>query len=153
MEKVVLNIFLEVRDRFNEVKDKTSLLKTYLEFHISSPGMAKRLAGFEEILGFQPELLYRSKESAYGISVIYTLDDDVTKGIVAHEFAEIVAMENDIHDHEAIDKICFERGFGRELLLALEMVLLGRTERHFIDSGDLSARIKALRTSMDIKNG
>ncbi|UCG79896.1 MAG: hypothetical protein JSV60_07925 [Desulfobacterales bacterium] len=149
MEEVVLNIFLEVRERFDEVKDKTSLLKTYLEFHISSPGMAKRLAEFEGVLGFQPELLYRSKETAYGISVIYTLDDDVTKGIVAHEFAEIVAMEKDIHDHEAIDKICFERGFGRELLIALEMVLPGRTERHFIDLGDLSGRITALRTRIE----
>ena len=145
MEQKVLDIFLEIREGFNEVKERVSLLKTYFELHVSSPGMAMKLEEFEKALGFKPELIYRGKENVYGISVIYTIDDNVTKGIIAHEFAELVAREKGICDHETIDEICVEKGFARELLLALETVLPGRVERAFIDREDLKRRISRLR--------
>lgn len=145
MEEEVLHIFLKVGESFNEIKERVSLLKTYFELHLSSPGMAMKLEDFERILGFKPELIYRSKENAYGISVIYTIDDNVTRGIIAHEFAELVAREKGIHDHETIDGICVEKGFGQELLLALESILPGRVERAFIDGGDLKRRINTLK--------
>lgn len=152
MEEEVLNIFLKIRESFNEIKERVSLLKTYFELHLSSPGMAMKLEEFEKILGFKPELIYRGKENVYGISVIYTIDDNVTKGITAHEFAELVAREKDIYNHEAIDKICVEKGFRSELLLALETVLPGRVERAFIDGEDLRRRINRLRERIEKKN-
>ena len=152
MEEEVLNIFLKIGESFNEIKERVSLLKTYFELHISSPGMAMKLEEFEMILGFKPELIYRGKENVYGISVIYTIDDNVTKGIIAHEFAELVARENCIYNHETIDGICVEKGFGWELLLALESVLPGRVERAFIDGEDLKARITRLKGRIEKKN-
>ena len=151
MEENLLNIFLRVRESFDELNDRVSLLKTYFELHVSSPGMAKTLEEFEEILGFEPQLIYRGKENVYGISVIYTIDDNVTKGIIAHEFGELVAREKGIYDHEAIDEICVEKGFGWELLLALESVLPGRVERAFIDGEDLKTRINRLRENREEK--
>ncbi|HDD44283.1 MAG TPA: hypothetical protein ENG63_05420 [Candidatus Desulfofervidus auxilii] len=148
MEKEILKIFLEVREKFGEIKEKVSLLKTYLELHVSSPGIAISLNEFEKIFGFRPKLIYRSKENIYGISVIYTIDDDITRGIIAHEFAEIVAKEKGIYNHETVDKICFEKGFGKELLLALENILPGRVERIFIDAEDLKNRIKRLKEKL-----
>lgn len=152
MEEEVLNIFLKIRESFNEIKERVSLLKTYFELHLSSPGMAMKLEEFEKILGFKPELIYRGKENVYGISVIYTIDDNVTKGIIAHEFAELVAREKGIYNHETIDEICVEKGFGWELLLALESVLPGRVERGFIDGEDLETRINRLRARIEKKN-
>jgi len=151
VEEEVLNIFLKIRESFNEIKEKVSLLKTYFELHVSSPGMALKLEEFEKILGLKPELIYRAKENVYGISVIYTIDDNVTKGIIAHEFGELVAREKGIHDHEAIDEICVEKGFGWELLVALESILPGRVERAFIDGEDLKTRIKRLRENREEK--
>jgi len=151
VEEEVLNIFLKIRESFNEIKEKVSLLKTYFELHVSSPGMALKLEEFEKILGLKPELIYRAEENVYGISVIYTIDDNVTKGIIAHEFGELVAREKGIYDHEAIDEICVEKGFGWELLLALESVLPGRVERAFIDGEDLKTRIKRLRENREEK--
>jgi hypothetical protein len=151
VEEEVLNIFLKIRESFNEIKEKVSLLKTYFELHLSSPGMALKLEEFEKILGLKPELIYRAEENVYGISVIYTIDDNVTKGIIAHEFGELVAREKGIYDHETIDGICVEKGFGWELLLALESVLPGRVERAFIDGEDLKTRIKRLRQNREEK--
>jgi hypothetical protein len=145
MPQNVLNIFLRVRESFDELNDRVSLLKTYFELHISSPGIAKTLEEFEKLLGFKPELIYRAKENVYGISIVYTIEDDITKGIIAHEFAELVARERGVYNHEAIDQICVDQGFGQELLLALENVLPGRAERAFIDLGDLKRRISRLR--------
>jgi hypothetical protein len=145
MEQEVLNIFLKIRESFSEIKEKVSLLKTCFELHVSSPGMAMKLEEFEKLLGFKPKLIYRGKENVYGISVIYTIDDNVTKGIIAHEFAELVAREKGIYNHEKIDEICVEKGFGWEVLLALESVLPGRVERAFIDGEDLKRRINRLR--------
>ena len=152
MEAEVLSIFLKVREDFSEIKKSVSLLKTYFQLHMSSPGMAMKLEEFEKMLGFKPELIYTGKENRYGISVIYTIGPDVTKGIMAHEFAELVAREKDIHDHGAVDEICLEKGYGTELLLALESVLPGRVERAFIDSTDLGTRIHRLRESIKKNN-
>ncbi|HIC92467.1 MAG TPA: hypothetical protein EYP21_10515 [Syntrophaceae bacterium] len=145
MEEQVLNIFLKIRESYNEIKERVSLLKTYFQLHLSSPGVAMRLEEFEKILGFKPELIYRGREDVYGISVIYTIDHDVTKGIIAHEFAELIAREKGIYNHETIDEICVEKGFGWELLLALESILPGRVERAFMDGEDLGRRINSLR--------
>ncbi len=146
----VLEIFLKVREDFDDVKDKVSLVKPYFELHVFSPGWAMKIEEFESLLGFKPELIYKSKENVYGISVIYRIDDEVTTGIMAHEFAEIVAREKGIRDHKEIDRICFERGYGRELLKALQSDFLpGIVERCFIDVGDLYERIRNLRYLMD----
>ncbi len=150
MEDKVLKIFLEVREKFDEIKDKVSLIKTYPQLHIFSPGIAMKIEEFREVLGFDPEFLYKSDENVYGISVVYTVDDEVTKGIIAHEFAELIARERGIYDHEKVDEICIERGFGRELLMALKSVLAGRVERMFIDIGDLERRIKRLEEALKI---
>jgi hypothetical protein len=148
MEEKVLNLFLRVGENFSEIKDRVSLLKTYLELNVFSPGIAMRLEEFEKILGFKPELIYRSEKEIYGISVIYTIDDEVTTGIIAHEFAELVARESCISSHEAIDRICVEKGFGKELLLALHNVFSGRVERSFINGEDLKRRVKMLRSRL-----
>jgi len=66
--------------------------------------------------------------------------------IIAHEFAEIVAREKGIGDHREVDKICVERGYGKELLKALLSDFLpGTVERTFIDRRDLIERIENLR--------
>ncbi len=145
MDDEVLKLFLKVRERFEEIRDKVSLLKVYPELHIHSPGIALRLEEFEMILGFKPEFLYKSKEEVYGISVIYTVNDDVTIGIIAHEFAELIAREKGIVDHVEVDKICVEKGFGKELLISLQSILGGRVERAFIDQEDLIRRVDALK--------
>jgi hypothetical protein len=145
VNKETLNIFVEVGKSFAEIKDKVSLVKPYFELHFSSPGRAMTLQEFEEALGFKPELLFKSKENLYGISVIFSIDAEVTRGIIAHEFAELIAREKDIGDHEIIDDITVQRGFGRELLLALENILPGRVERTFIDTDDLRRRVNMLR--------
>mgnify|MGYP003565909964 CR=1 FL=1 len=77
----------------------------------------------------------------------------MTQGIIAHEFAEPVAREKGIDDHETIDGICVERGFGWELLLALETILLGRVERAFIDKKDLKRRINRLKDNRRVDLG
>ncbi len=46
-----------------------------------------------------------------------------------------------------IDRICVERGFGEQLLLALQSdILPGMVERDFIDRDDLERRIKNLKS-------
>lgn len=145
MEKDILRIFLGVRESFHEIKERVSLLKPYFELHFSSPGMALRLEEFEKLLGFKPRLIYRSKDDVYGISALYMIDDEVTKGIIAHEFAELIAREHGMHNHETVDEICVEKGFRWELLNTLESVLLGRVERIFIDGEELRRRIHRLK--------
>ncbi|RLI85584.1 MAG: hypothetical protein DRO98_06695 [Archaeoglobales archaeon] len=152
MEEKILEIFLRVRESFSDVKDRVSLLKPCFELHAFSPGWAMKLEEFEKILGFKPELIYRSKEEVYGISVIYKIDDDVTTGIIAHEFAEVVAREKGIFDHKEIDRICVERGFGEQLLTALQSDFLpGLVERSFIDGEELRERIRQLRELLKIE--
>ncbi|MEW6213752.1 MAG: hypothetical protein AB1478_00895 [Nitrospirota bacterium] len=165
MEEKILSLFLKVRESFGDVKDKVSLIKPYLELHfdeiedkvlilrtyyqlhIYSPGWAMTIEEFERNLGFKPELIYESAEKIYAISVLYRIDDEVTTGIIAHEFAEIVAREKNLHGHEAIDRICVERGFGKYLLRALESdILPGMLSRFFTDRADLDKRIEYLKS-------
>jgi hypothetical protein len=137
---------MKVREHFPEVKEKVSLLKPYLELMVFSPGWALKIAEFEKLLCCKPEAIYKSSEEVYGISARYRVDDELTSGIIAHEFAEIVARELNIVEHELIDKICVERGFGEDLLYALQNdVLPGMVERDFIVREDLENRIHHLK--------
>ena len=138
-----------MRESFGEIKEKVSLIKPCLELHVFSPGWALGIEEFKKLLNIQPEFIYRSDEEVYAISVLYRVDDDITIGIIAHEFAEIVAKENNILGHEAIDRICIERGFGKELLLALRNdVLPIWAERLLLKRADLEKRIKNIEDMM-----
>lgn len=142
MEEKTLSLFLKVRENFRDIKEKVSLIKPYMELMCFSTCWAMKVEEFEKILGFQPEFIYKSNERVYATSVLYRIDDDITSGILAHEFAEIVARENNISEHELIDKICVERGFGEQLLNALQDdILSGTDEREFIAREDLERRI------------
>jgi len=146
MEEKTLQLFHRIREHFNDVKEKVSLIKPRFELHAFSPGWALRVKEFEKLLGFRPELIHRSNDEVYALSILYRIDDDITTGIIAHEFAEIVAKEKNILEHEAIDRICVERGFGEQLLLALQSdILPGMVEREFIDRTDLEKRIHNLK--------
>lgn len=146
MDEKLLEIFLKVLEDFGEVKDKVSLLKPSFELHMFSPGFAMKIGEFEIIFGFKPEVLYRSENEVYAISVLYRIDNEVTTGIMAHELAEIVAREKGITEHEGIDRICVERGYGQQLLSALQSDFLpGIVERDFVDREDLKKRIRHLK--------
>lgn len=146
MEQSLLRIFMEVRERFPEVKEKVSLLKPYVELMVLSPALALKIAEFEKILGFRPSTLYRSGNEVYAVSVLYKVDDDLTRGIIAHQFAEIIARERDIFDHEIIDEICCERGFGEGLLYAfINDVFPGMADREYIYGDHLENRIRKLK--------
>ncbi len=165
MVERILNLFLEVRDSFGDVKDKVSLIKPYLELrfdeiedkvlllrsyyelHACSPGWAMKIEEFERCLGFKPELIYESAEKVYAISVFYRIDDEITTGIIAHEFAEIVAMTKNLREHEAIDEICVGRGFGKHLLRSLQCdIMPGMLWRFFTDMSDIEKRIEYLKS-------
>lgn len=140
-------LFLKVRESFSDIKEKVSLIKPYIELLVFSSGWALKIEEFEKLLGFKPEFIYKSNKEVYAISVLYRIDDDITTGIIAHEFAEIVAKEKNILKHEMIDRICVERGFGKQLLHALQSdILPGIVEREFIDREDLEKRIKNLKS-------
>jgi hypothetical protein len=146
MDEKILILFLMVGDSFGDIKEKVSLIKPYVELLAFSSGWALKIEEFEKLLGFEPAFIYKSNENIYALSVLYKIDDDVTTGIIAHEFAEIVAQEKNVHEHEAIDRICVERGFGKQLLLALQSdILPGIVERQFIDREDLEKRIESLK--------
>jgi hypothetical protein len=150
MEEKILILFLKVRESFGDIKEKVSLIKPYVELLVFSTGWALTIEEFKKILGFKPEFIYKSKEEVYAISVLYRIDDDITTGIIAHEFAEIVAKEKNISDHSLIDRICVKRGFGKQLLLALQSdILPGMVERNFIERDDLEQRIKNLKRIME----
>jgi len=145
-EKKTLKLFLQVRERFDEVKEKVSLIKPYFELLCFSSGWALKLEEFEKILGHSPECLYRSSEHVYAISVLYRIDDEAMTGIIARKFAEIVARENNTEEGDLIDRICVERGFGEQLLYALESdILSGIAEREFIMNGNLEVRVQNLK--------
>jgi hypothetical protein len=130
MEDKILNLFLRIRESFSDIKEKVSLIKPYAELLVFSTGWALKIEEFEKILAFKPEFIYKSSEENYAISVLYRIDDDITTGIIAHEFAEIVAKEQNILEHEEIDRICIEKGFGEQLLNALQNdILPGMVER------------------------
>lgn len=114
---------------------------------ISSKCWVLKSGEFERILGLKPEYLYRSSEDVYAISMLYRIDDDMTAGIIAEEFAAITATEKGIHDQELIDAICVEHGFGKELLYVLRNELLAETsDICFAGGGDLEKRINHIRT-------
>jgi len=137
---------MNVREHFPEVKEKVSLLKPSLDLLVFSQGWALKIGEFEKLLFCKPEALYKSCEEEYAISALYRVDDELTTGIIAHEFAEIVAREHNIVEHELIDKICVDRGFGEDLLYALQNdVLPGMVERDFIVREDLENRIHHLK--------
>jgi hypothetical protein len=146
MEEEIVRLFFRVRESFGDIKEKVSLLKPCFELHVASPGWALTIEEFEKLLGFKPEFIYKSNEEVYGISVLYRIDDDITTGIIAHEFAEIVAREKNILEHETIDRICVEKGFGEQLLLAIQNDILPLwVERLLIKSADLEKRIENIR--------
>ncbi|MDH4220970.1 MAG: hypothetical protein OEW23_19605 [Candidatus Aminicenantes bacterium] len=152
MEEKILTLFLKVRESFDDIKEKVSLIKPYFELLVFSTGWALKIGEFERLLGFKPEFIYKSNEEVYAISVLYRIDDDITTGIIAHEFAEIVAKEKNILKHELIDGICVERGFGEQLLYALQNdILPGTVERDFIDRDDLERRIENLKRMCKVK--
>jgi hypothetical protein len=146
MQDRTTELFLKVREKFGDVKEKVSLIKPYFELMCFTTGWALKLEEFKKILGFAPEVLYKSKEQVYAISVLYRVDDDVTTAVIAHEFAEIVAREQNISDHERIDEICVQRGFGEQLLYSLENdILTGMAERDFVVKEGLKERIENLK--------
>ncbi|MFH0933503.1 MAG: hypothetical protein V1832_04225 [Nitrospirota bacterium] len=150
MEEKILILFLKVRESFGDIKEKVSLIKPYVELLVFSTGWALTIEEFKKLLCFKPEFIYKSKEEVYAIAVLYRIDDDITTGIIAHEFAEIVAKEKNISDHSMIDRICIERGFGKQLLLALQSdILPGMVERNFIERDDFEKRIKDLKNMME----
>lgn len=147
MEERTLRLFHKIRESFSDVKEKVSLIRSYFELHAFSPGWALKIEEFERLLGFKPEFIYKSDDEIYALSILYRIDDDITAGIIAHEFAEIVAREKKILEHEAVDRICVERGFGEQLLLTLQSnILPGIVEKEFIDRDDLEKRRKHLKS-------
>ncbi|MEW6067662.1 MAG: hypothetical protein AB1610_05170 [Nitrospirota bacterium] len=145
----ILTLFLKVRERFDEIKEKVSLAKPYLELLIFSNGWALKIEELEKILKFKPEFIYKSNEENYAILIRYRIDDDATTGIIAHEFAEIIARENNIEEQELIDKICVERGFGEQLLYALKNEVLPEiAEESLINGQDLKKRIENLENML-----
>jgi hypothetical protein len=150
MEKKTLALFLEVREDFGDIKARVSLIKPYLELMCLSTSWTLKIEEFERILGFMPDFLYRSDEEIYAMSLLYRVDDVITRGIVAHQFASIVGLEKNMTDLDLIDRICVERGFGKELLYALQNdILPGMIEREFIAGEHLEARIANLKRIMD----
>lgn len=146
MQDRTTEIFLRVREKFADVREKVSLIKPYFELMCFTTAWALKLEEFKKILGFTPEFLYESKEQVYAISVLYRVDDDITTAVIAHEFAQIVAREQNISDNERIDEICIQRGFGEQLLYSLENDLLtGMSDRDFVLKEGLSARIENLK--------
>jgi hypothetical protein len=150
MEKKTLALFLEVREDFDDIKGKVSLIKPYLELMCLSTSWTLKIEEFERILGFMPDFLYRSDEEIYAMSLLYRVDDVITRGIIAHQFASIVGLGKNITDLDLIDRICVERGFGEELLYALQNdILPGMIEREFIAGEHLEARIANLKRIMN----
>jgi len=146
MKEKTLALFLKVRERFADVKEKVSLIKPYFELMCFSTGWALKIEEFEKVIGFKPDFLYQSNEAVYAISALYRIDDEATTGIIAYEFAEIVAREKNITDLDFIDQICVERVFGEQLLYALQNdILPGMMERELIVREDLERRIDLLK--------
>ncbi|MEW6571659.1 MAG: hypothetical protein AB1390_10895 [Nitrospirota bacterium] len=153
MERNILRIFLKVRENFDEVKSKVSLVRPYLELMVISTAWALKIEEFEKVLGFKPEFLYKGEEETYAIAALYRVDDDFTTGAVAYEFAEIMGKEKGITDPESIDSICVEKTFGEELLYMLENdILSGTQERDFLSCQNLEKRAESLKKLLERKN-
>lgn len=151
MEEKLLDLFTRIRESFGEIKEKVSLIKPYFELVGLSSGWALKIEEFERLLGFKPEYLYQSSEEKYAIAILYRVDDELTTGIIAHEFAELLAREKGISDHELADKICVEKGFGEQLFYALEDDIISEmTEREFLVMEDLEKRIDNLKRLLNV---
>jgi hypothetical protein len=164
-DKKILSLFLKVRESFSEVKESVSLLKPYAnlhydqiedkvpflsmyyQLHLYSPSWVIKKDEFERIMGFEPELIYKSPENTYIMSVVYNVDNYVTEGIIAYGFSEALALNRGIIlTYEEVDFICFQRGYGRQLLLALQYDLFpGMVTKLFIDREDIQRRIDHLK--------
>jgi hypothetical protein len=96
MEKRTLALFLEARENFGDIKGKVSLIKPYLELMCLSTSWTLKVEEFERILGFAPDFLYRSDQEIYAMSLLYRVDDDITRGIIAHQFSVIVGLEKNV---------------------------------------------------------
>lgn len=152
IDSKVKEIFLRVREEFEEIRDIVSLIKPCFQLHMFSPGFALKIDEFEKLLGFEPEMIFRSEKEVYAISAIFRIDEEITTGIIAHEFAEILARESGIESHFEVDRICVEKGFGEQLLCALESDFLpGMVERTFIDREEFHRRIENLRKLLKSK--
>ncbi len=150
MEDKTLSLFMQIREKFTEIKDSVSLIKPYLDLIVFSKSWALKIDEFEKILGFKPEFIYKSDKELYGISVLYRVDDEMTTGIIAHEFAEITARERGLTDQESIDNICVEKGFGEQLLYVLQNdLLVAMTEDSFTGVQDLEERISRLKRMLN----
>ncbi len=148
-EEKILHLFLRISESFRDIREKVSLLKPCFELHAFLPRWALRIQEFERLLGRPLEFIYKSKEEVYALSILYRIDDNIIIGIIAHKFAEIVARERNILGHKDIDRICVERGFGEQFLLALQGdILPGIVEKEFVDRADLESRIKNLKSPL-----
>lgn len=146
MEQSLIRIFTHVREHFPEVKENVSLLKPYLELAVLSPGLTLKTGEFEQMMGHKPEILYQSSNEEYAISVLYRVDDELTRGVIAYQFAEVLARERSAEDHAIVDAICVERGFGENLLYAfMNDVFPGMIDKEFIRSEEVEDRIQTLR--------
>jgi hypothetical protein len=164
-DKKILFLFFKVRENFPEIKESVSLLKpyanlhydqiedkvpflsTYYQLHLYSPSWVIKREEFERIMGFEPELIYKSPENAYIMSVVYKVDNYVTEGIIAYGFSEAFALNRGIIlTYEEVDFICFQRGYGRQLLLALQYDLFpGMVTKLFVDREDIQRRLDHLK--------
>ncbi|AEH22960.1 protein of unknown function DUF1284 [Thermodesulfobacterium geofontis OPF15] len=164
-DKKILSLFLKVRKSFPEVKDSVSLLKPYAnlhfdqiedkvpflsmyyQLHLYSPSWIIKRDEFERIMGFEPDLIYKSPENTYIMSVIYNVDNYVTEGAIAYGFSEALALSRGmILTYEEVDFICFQRGYGKQLLLALQHDLFpGMVTKLFVDREDIQRRIDHLK--------
>lgn len=150
MEDKTLMLFMQIREKFAEIKDKVCLIKPYLDLMVLSKSWALKIDEFERILGFKPEFVYKSDNEVYGISVLYRVDDEMTTGVIAHEFAEITAREKGLTDQESIDSICVEKGFGEQLLYVLQDdLLVAMTEDIYTGIHDLEERISRLKRMLE----
>ncbi len=59
MEDKTLTLFMQIREKFAEIKDKVSLIKPYLDLMVFSKSWALKIDEFERILGFKPEFVYK----------------------------------------------------------------------------------------------
>ncbi len=164
-DKKLLSLFLRVRESFPEVKEAVSLLKPYAnlhyneiedkvpflniyyQLHLYSPGWIIKTEDFERILGFNPDLIYKSSENSYIMSVVYHIDDHVTEGVIAYGFSEALALSKGmVLPYEGIDSICFQKGYGKQLLLALQYDLFpGMVNQIFVEREDIQKRIDHLK--------
>uniref|UniRef100_A0A7C4NX64 Uncharacterized protein n=1 Tax=Thermodesulfobacterium geofontis TaxID=1295609 RepID=A0A7C4NX64_9BACT len=119
----------------------------YYQLHLYSPSWIIKRNEFERIMGFEPDLIYKSPENTYIMSVVYNVDNYVTEGAIAYGFSEALALSRGmILTYEEVDFICFQRGYGKQLLLVLQYDLFpGMVTKLFVDREDIQRRIDHLK--------